>query len=149
MFAQPEADLFAQRAIWSGVPKEQIFVENKSTNTGQNIEFTRNLLDEKGVRVNQVIVVQKPYMERRAYATFRKVWPEPEVIVTSPQIPFGEYKSEEVSREETIHIMVGDTQRIKLYAGRGFQIPQEMPEEVWEAFEALVKRGYVKYLIID
>ena len=147
MFNKPEANLFAERAINLGVPGEKILIENQSANTGQNVEFTHKLLADKEVDVNKIIVVQKPYMERRAFATFRKVWPEPEVIVTSPQISFSDYKSAEVNREEMVHIMVGDTERIKLYPEKGFQIPQEIPDEVWQAYKELVKRGYVNHLI--
>jgi hypothetical protein len=43
--------------------------------------------------------------------------------------------------------MVGDLQRIKIYPARGFQIEQEIPEPVWQAFEVLVRAGYDKYLI--
>ncbi len=37
------------------------------------------------------IVVQKPYMERRSYATFKKHWPDKKLIVTSPLLSFEEY----------------------------------------------------------
>ena len=147
MFNKPEAELFAERAISLGVPEDKVLIENQSANTGQNVEFTRKLLAENDIAVNKIIVVQKPYMERRSYATFKKVWPEPEVIVTSPQISFQDYKSAEVSREEMINILVGDTQRIKFYPEKGFQISQEMPEEVWQAFEELVRRGYSTHLV--
>ncbi len=86
-------------------------------------------------------------MERRTYATFKKVWPEPELIVTSPQTAFHEYQSAEVSREEMIHIIVGDTQRIKLYPEMGYKIPQEIPTDAWQVYEELVRRGYSKRLI--
>jgi hypothetical protein len=43
--------------------------------------------------------------------------------------------------------MVGDLQRIKIYPAHGFQIEQEIPEPVWQAFEVLVRAGYDKYLI--
>jgi hypothetical protein len=43
--------------------------------------------------------------------------------------------------------MVGDLQRIKLYPTFGYQIAQEIPDEVWSAFEGLVRAGYDKYLI--
>jgi hypothetical protein len=48
-----------------------------------------------------------------------------------------------------ISIMVGDLQRVKLYPLRGFQIPQEIPGDVWEAYEALVAAGYNRHLIRD
>ena len=44
LWQEPEADQFARIAIERGVPAEQILVENKSTNTGENIVFTRRLL---------------------------------------------------------------------------------------------------------
>ena len=43
--------------------------------------------------------------------------------------------------------MVGDLQRIKLYPALGYQIAQEIPDEVWSAFEGLVRAGFDKYLI--
>jgi hypothetical protein len=38
--------------------------------------------------------------------------------------------------------MVGDLQRIKLYPAKGFQIYQDIPADVWAAFEELVEAGY-------
>jgi len=84
MWSEPEADQFAEVAVGMGVPNERILIENKSTNTGENILFTRLLLAEKQIDPKKFILVQKPYMERRSFATFRKLWPEKEVLVTSP-----------------------------------------------------------------
>jgi hypothetical protein len=95
--------------------------------------------------------VQKPYMERRSYATFKKVWPEPEIRVTSPQVPMVEYLSaythDALSVEDVISIMVGDLQRIRVYAEKGFQIPQHIPDDVWAAYEELVALGYDSRLV--
>ena len=93
------------------------------------------------------ILVQKPYMERRAYATFKKRWPEKEVIVTSPQLTFEEYPYSLKPKDDVINILVGDLQRIRVYADKGFQIPQEIPANVWSACEELVKLGFSKHLI--
>lgn len=142
-----EGELFAKIAIEMGVPEDKILVENESSNTGENILFTRKLLAEHGIDSQKIIIVQKPYMERRSYATFKKVWPEKEVIVTSPQMLFEEYPNEEISEDETINIMVGDLQRIEVYSKKGFQIPQEIPEDIWEAYEQLVAAGYTKHLV--
>jgi uncharacterized SAM-binding protein YcdF (DUF218 family) len=151
MWSEPEADQFAEVAINLGVAKDRILVENRSTNTGENILFTKLLLAENKLDPEKFILVQKPYMERRAYATFRKLCPEKDVLVTSPQVSFeeylNEYANEELSTDDVISIMVGDLQRIKLYAERGFQIPQEIPVEIWAAYEELVKAGYDRHLI--
>lgn len=144
-----EAERFVKIAMQMGVPEDKILVEDKSANTGENIIFTKKLLAERGINPQKIILVQKPYMERRAYATFKKVWPEKEVIVTSPQILFENYPNEEISKEEVINIMVGDLQRIRFYPEKGFQIPQEIPDGVWEAYEKLVATGYTKHLVKD
>jgi len=86
-------------------------------------------------------------MERRTYATFKKVWPEKEAIVTSPRISFLDYPNEEIPLERVIHIMVGDLQRIRLYPERGFQIEQPIPDDVWDAFERLVALGFADNLV--
>jgi uncharacterized SAM-binding protein YcdF (DUF218 family) len=151
LWDEPEAERFARIAVSLNVPRERILIEPNSTNTGENIQFTKRLVTEKGLDLQKFIVVQKPYMERRSYATFRRYWPEKEAIVTSPQVSFKDYLAEYSNRSLTtadvIGIMVGDLQRIKLYPALGFQIAQEIPDEVWEAFEQLVRAGYDKYLI--
>ncbi len=145
---EPEADKFAKIAIQMGVPPEKILIENKSTNTSENIVLTRKLLEEKKLNSQKCIVVQKPYMERRAYATFKKVWPEKDVIVTSPQTSFEEYSHGfHKPKDVVINVLVGDLQRLKVYAEKGFQISQEIPQDVWEAYEKLVAAGYTKHLI--
>ena len=148
---EPEADQFARIAFGMGVPADAILVENASTNTGENVLFTKRLLAERGLDPQRFIAVQKPYMERRTYATFKKVWPEKDVIVTSPQMSFDEYlerySNGALSADEVIGIMVGDLQRIRLYPEKGFQIPQEIPAHVWSAFEELVAAGYDTHLV--
>lgn len=147
-WTEPEADIFANIAMKMGVPGENILIENKSTNTEENLRFSMNLLKNKGISPRKVILVHKPYMERRQYATWKKLFPDVEAYITSPQISFENYSSETgISKEDTINIVVGDTQRIKLYPFKGFMISQEIPEEVWSAYEELVKRGYTKQLV--
>ena len=151
LWDEPEADQFARIAIGMGVPADRILVENRSTNTGENVLFTRRVLAEKRLDPQAFIVVQKPYMERRSYATFRKVWPEKEVRVASPQMAMDEYLSQyshdALSPDDVVGIMVGDLQRIREYPAKGFQIDQEIPEDVWRAYEELVRAGYDRHLL--
>ena len=147
VFEKSEAEIFADIAKKKGVPKNKILIENKSTNTGENVQFTKQLLKDKELDFNSFILVQKPYMERRTYVTFKKVWPEKEFTVTSPQVYFEDYPNDEIPKEKVINIMVGDLQRIKIYPAKGFQIPQEIPDSVWQAYEDLVKAGFTKHLV--
>lgn len=151
LWNEPEAERFARIAMRLHVPHECILIEAKSTNTGENVRFTRQLLAERGLDPQRFILVQKPYMERRSYATFRKFWPEKQVVVTSPQVSFADYLAEythsSLSADDVVGIMVGDLQRIRVYPELGYQIEQEIPADVWDAYEQLVCAGYDKYLI--
>jgi uncharacterized SAM-binding protein YcdF (DUF218 family) len=147
MWDRPEAEIFADVAAAMGVPRERMLIEARSTNTGENVDFSRQLLRERGVHVRKAIAVQKPYMERRTHATFEHRWPDLDVVVTSPQIAFDAYPNEAISREDVIHIMVGDFQRLIVYAEKGWSSPQAIPADVMEAFEGLVEAGYTRRLI--
>jgi hypothetical protein len=146
-FRKSEAETFADAAVRLGVPPSAILIESASTNTGENIDFCRALLDVRGIRPSRVIVVQKPYMERRAWATFKQRWPEPELQVTSPPIPLDEYPTNEIPKDLVISILVGDVQRMRVYAERGFQVAQPIPDGVWAAWTELVARGYTGHLV--
>ncbi|KAL8376822.1 hypothetical protein RB595_007781 [Gaeumannomyces hyphopodioides] len=165
-FAQPEAEVFAAVARRMGVPESRILVEPRSTNTGENVRFTRELLRHCGLSPRSFVLVQKPYMERRTYATFCRQWSsvaasasgsvteegegqqqqQPEFTVTSPQMPFAEYPDADNPRDLVINIMVGDLVRIRTYPALGFQTPQDIPDEVWEAGQRLIAAGFDGHL---
>jgi hypothetical protein len=86
-------------------------------------------------------------MERRSYATFKKHWPDKKLIVTSPQISFEDYPTEEIPLERVINIMVGDLQRIIIYPAKGFQVYQEVPPDVRDAYEQLIALGFNKHMM--
>ncbi len=150
LFSKPEAEVFADIAIKNGVPRERIITESKSSNTGENIRFTAALLEEKALRCHSLILVQKPYMERRTLATFLKQWPSDAVSiqVTSPRLSFDEYFDDgAIDKEWALNVMVGDLQRIKEYPKQGFQVEQDIPNNVWRAYEFLVEQGFTKHLM--
>jgi uncharacterized SAM-binding protein YcdF (DUF218 family) len=146
-WTRSEAEVFAEVAAARGVPRERMLLEPRSTNTGENVVFTRALLAGRGTAPARVIAVQKPYMERRTLATFEARWPGLDVIVTSPQLGFDEYTAGSIAAEEVIHIMVGDLQRLWLYAEKGWSTPQPIPPAVREAYLGLVSAGYTRRLV--
>ncbi|KAI1199985.1 DUF218 domain-containing protein [Nemania serpens] len=147
-FDKPEAEVFADIARRLGVPDTNLIVEPRSTNTGENVRFTYALLQERNLSLLSFILVQKPYMERRTYATFKKQWPDPgaEILVTSPRLAWRDYPDEDNPVDLVINIAVGDLVRIREYPAKGFQIPQEIPDEVWTAAQRLIQRGYNSHL---
>lgn len=139
----PEGVLFAQRCRELGVPADAILVEDKATNTGENFTLSRALLTGK----TSGIAVCKPYMAKRALAAGRKQWPEIHWSVSTPDIPFDSYVSEEAALVPEIELMVGDLQRLQVYADRGFQTPTPIPAEIWEVWHRLVKAGFDRYVL--
>ena len=99
------------------------------------------------MEVITAIIVTKPYMKRRALATAMKQWPEVRWWVSAPEITFDKYPNRDVPERQMIELMVGDLQRLEVYAGREFQVPQEIPTDVWDAYDALVALGYDQYVI--
>lgn len=146
MWDEPEAVKFAAVAREMGVPESAMLLETRSSNTGENVTLVRELLLARGLDPASFILVHKPYMERRAYATFMRQWPGTRVCVTSPPHTLESYPTAEIPVDKVIAIMVGDFQRILEYPALGFQTPQEVPADVLEAYERLVALGYTAHL---
>lgn len=142
VFEQSEAELFARIALDLGVPSDAIIIENQSSNSGENVKFSFALCQQQNLDFRRFILVQKPYMERRAYATFVKQWPNPidYVAVSSTKQSFSDYFSEEVDLFTVLEAMIGDFERIKDYPARGFQIEQPIPDQVEQAYQAIKTR---------
>ena len=150
LLPEPEAVRFARVAMECGVPEKDILLEEKSTNTKENIDFTRDLLQQQGIAHNHILGIHQPFMERRIAAAMGVYWPEQSFSVTSPQVTIPEYlrraKQQGISENASVSVIVGDFQRIELYAQKGYQLPQYIPPEAWEAFHTLVAMGFDKQL---
>lgn len=150
LLPEPEAVRFARVAMECGVPEKAILLEPESTNTAENILFTRQLLEARGIPHERILGVHQPFMERRITAAMGVYWPEQAFRVTSPQVSISDYledaKKQGVTENAAVSVIVGDFQRMDLYAKKGYQTPQYIPPEAWEAFHALVAMGFDKQL---
>lgn len=146
-WSKSEAEMFADRAIEVGVSPGCILIEPKATNTGENVRFARKLLDTKGIKVSSVILVSKPNMNRRGWATMQKLWPEARVICNHPRTHFLHSPADGHTPEDVIHEIVGDLQRIIEYPKREFQTTQEIPTEIFNAYEKLIELGYTGHML--
>jgi len=147
IFPRGEAVHYREHALSLGVPDQAILVEPRARNTGENITFTRQLLEERGIGVGSVTLISRPYQQRRAYATCAKLWPEVTVQCASLPLTLDDYLASINDTGRVLNMLVGDTQRIEVYAQRGFAIPQPMPAAVRAAFELLVAAGYTSRLL--
>lgn len=144
---QTEAERFWDIAVAEGVHPKDILFEDRATNTGHNIIYTRELLEGQDIKPSSGVIVTKPYMKRRALATARKQWSDVDWYVDGPPLSFEEYATDEVPACRMIELMVGDLQRIKVYADKGFQVAQDIPDDVWKAYEELIDEGYARYVL--
>ena len=146
-FPRGEAVHYAEHATELGVPADAILIEPNATNTGQNIEFTRKLLADHSIAISSAVLISRPYQQRRAYATAKKLWPEIEIICASRPLPLDEYVADIGDADRVINMLVGDTQRIMIYPDQGFAIFQEMPAYVEAAYQRLIQARFATRLI--
>ena len=117
VWQEPEPDKFAAIALQMGVPKKAIVIENKSTNTGENVPINRQLLQQKKSILNLLLLYKKPYMEEL--------------------LQYLRNPTRELTIEKVIQIMAGDLQRIKVYREQVFKFHSKFPQEAWDAYEQL------------
>lgn len=139
---ETEAVAMARVAREHGVPESDILVEDRATNTGENIRYSRELLAASGIGLSTAIVVQKPYMERRTIAALDVQWPEAGFLASSPPLGFADYLTPGRPPELVVAAMVGDFQRILDYPALGFASEQDVPAEALDAFRLLVASGF-------
>lgn len=142
LFEKSEAETFAEIARVAGVPSEAILLETQSTNSGENVRFTERLLKDKGIQCDSFILVQKPFMERRAIATVEKQWQSPysQLQVSSTAHPFFEYMNEDMPLMMVLEALMEDFSRVKSYPEKGFQTEQIIPENVESSYQTLLER---------
>ncbi|WP_086771191.1 YdcF family protein [Streptomyces bobili] len=141
-----EAEHYRERAVELGVPAGAILVEPHARNTGDNICFSRAILDERRVPVSSVLLVSKPYEERRSYATARKLWPDVEWVCASTSMTLPEYVDSVGDARLVLDMMVGAQQRLMIYPRQGFMIEQEIPDGIKAAYERLRDQGFTSRL---
>ncbi|WP_399939905.1 YdcF family protein [Streptomyces sp. BBFR25] len=144
-----EAVHYRERALELGVPSSAVLVEPRARNTGDNIRFSRELLKEADVAVSSVLLISKPYEERRAYATARKLWPEVEVLSASSPMTLNEYIDSIGDARLVIDMLVGALQRLLVYPEQGFMTSQQVPSDVIDAYERLCRQGFTSRLLRD
>ena len=143
-FSRSEAETFAAIARDCGVPDSAIVLETQASNTGENVRFTYNLLKNRGDIPQRLTLVQKPFMEKRTYATFKQQWPDKDVqiTVTSQWQHWVDYYNEELPLEMVLSALIADFERIKEYPSLGFQIALPVPEDVESAYQQLKSVGF-------
>ncbi len=146
-FPDGEAVHYREHAVAQGIPDDAVLVEPRATNTAENIDLSRALLRDSGRVVRSVLLICRPYQQRRSYATCRKRWPEVEVVCGSLPESLDDYVARIGDAERVVTMLVGDTQRVWRYAAEGWAIEQDVPDAVRAAYDRLVAAGFTGRLL--
>lgn len=146
-FPRGEAVHYAERAEQLGVPDTAIILEKHARNTGENFTLTRAILDRDGIHPKTATIISRPYQQRRAYATCKKLWPELDVVCSSRPQSLTDYIASIGDQDKVLNMLVGDTQRIWVYAEQGFAAPQSVSSGALVAYERLAAAGYTRRLV--
>jgi len=65
----------------NGVPENAILREDRSTNIGENAEFSAAVLKELGIRVERAILCCQAFHARRAFMSYGRFFPDTELLV--------------------------------------------------------------------
>ena len=144
-----EADILGDLMISDGVAQSDIFFERKAKNTGENLEFSEKILVQQGIEFKRVIMIQKPYAERRALCLALKKWPNREIIMDSEKTNFEKYFNSDIPERKIISMMVGEIQRLVYSPQFGWIDPIDIPQDVLNAYKELCQLGYTERLMSD
>ena len=147
---RPESHVFRELLIRYDVLPTAIVVEDRSTNCGENADFTRQLIDAPST----LLLIQDPSMQRRTHACFERSFadlPGTTLISHTPLIPWigrdhvssGPATPEVWSRERFRSLIVGEIRRLRDDAegygprGKNFIDHLEVPADVLAAYARL------------
>lgn len=151
-FYKPEAVLYKEIAMENGVKEEDIFVEMHSTNTGDNFRFSIKLLEEMNYKYNNIIIVHAPFNLKRTYSCAKIFLKDKKLIMSSFIKSFDVYikelkKKDAASIYNDISVIVGDVQRMIVYPQFGWQIENDVPENVIKSYTILKDLGFTKFIM--
>lgn len=76
-----ESQFQKEYLIGSGVRKENVFNESKSTNTKENAVYAKKLLDMEKIDYGKIILISKTYHSRRILMTFKETFPKSDILI--------------------------------------------------------------------
>ncbi len=137
------ADSMTKIARSYGIPDAAIIKDPASSNTTQVITNAQPLLETSGCAPTTVILVDTPYMARTLFAAAEAQWKgdQPLFISRHESTSLPEYSLRH-GRGETVRDILGNFQRLRSYAKKGYQSHQIIPDEVQRAYDAMIWRGH-------
>ncbi len=153
-FEKTETEIYKDIAMQNGISSHDIIIETKSSNTGDNFRFAEEILKNQDVKYDKILIVHRPFDERRTLSCAQSILKKNHLIITSPDITFDEFFDtldnkpyQDIIGE--ISVIVGDIQRIIVYPQFGWQLENYVPEEIKKDYFYLKVKdlGFSKYIL--
>lgn len=138
-----KADSMAKIARTYGIPESAIVKESSAKNTTEVMTNVQALLTAKNITPTTVLLVDTPFMSRTLLATAQAQWKgdQPEFISRRESTSLPEYSLRH-GHGETIRDILGNFQRLRSYAKKGYQSEQVIPDAAQIAYDGLIWRGH-------
>lgn len=79
MDKEPECERFFRRGIELGIPSNAMFLENKATNSYENLNFSKQIIEKQFggfERCKKILFVAKAFVTRRVEMTAKNLYPD-------------------------------------------------------------------------
>jgi uncharacterized SAM-binding protein YcdF (DUF218 family) len=160
MDGAPEATIMQNLLVrWHGIDDRHVTVEPTSTNCGANAEEAYRLLQAQGRAPKDIMLMQDPTMQRRTWASFRRVWDGHDAVrfINAPAfVPIVQVRDGRLAfetpegpgrwpMERFIALVMGEIPRLRNDAdgygpkGRGFIVAVDIPPAVEAAYDRLTE----------
>ena len=142
----PEADAWhaALRKADPTIPAADVILENRSTNTAENIAFTADLLAQArpelafGRGLRRIVIVASPSRLRRVGLTLRLLQPSLELVRQVPPVTLeSEWAVYGLQGIDYLAHLTGELDRIVSYPARGWIVAEPLPAEIAAAHAVL------------
>lgn len=146
-----EAEVYKDIALKEGISENDILIENKSTNTGDNFRYALKVIENNNIKASKIIIVHGPFSERRTLYTAKTILKDKQLYITSPDISFEEFldylKQNKYKEKEIISVIVSDIQKMIVYPQFGWQLETIVPSNVLEAYNFFKDLGFDEYIL--
>ena len=133
-----EATIMKRMLVQLGVPPNRIWCEDGSGSTKENVQKSLGVLERVRFHPRSVILMAKPLLQRRSFATAKRWFPSDVRVMsypyTRPQFPATMDQS---ALEWNGGIALAELELLEDYAKRGDIVPVKIPEVVAVAGDCL------------
>lgn len=143
---QPEARAFQAelRRRYPQIPADALVLEDASTNTGENVHYTQQLLQQIkpelafGRGIQSIMLVASAYRQRRVWLTCRQHLPALTFVNAPPLTTFDqECRLFAEKGFELPRLLVGEVDRLQRYAAAGYIVAEPIPDDVDQCYTQL------------